>query len=86
MESFIKVWNKQQTESKGILLIFDQYDQAISLFLGQHAGLHSADMADTKGWSIEDEIMDNISYQTARFMPSNEVHSIPRLQFQSEPI
>jgi hypothetical protein len=76
MESYRKAWNKQQTEFKDILLSFDQHDKAISLFLGQHARLHSAAMADTEPWSFQDEIMDTISDQTARLVPINEEHSI----------
>jgi hypothetical protein len=76
MESYRKTWNKQQTKFKDILLSFDQHDKAISMFLGQHARLHSAAMTDSVAWSFEDEIMDNIQDQTARLVPINEEHSI----------
>ncbi len=76
MESSRKAWNKQQTEFSEILLSFDQHDKAISLFLGQHAKLHSSAMTDSEAWSFEDEIMDDLSDQTARLVPINEEHSI----------
>ena len=76
MTSYRKLWNKQQTEFRDILLSFEQHDEAIRRFLRQHARHHSAAMAVSEPWSFEDEIMNDISDQGARLVPEHEEHSI----------
>jgi len=76
MESYRKLLNKQQTELRRVLLSFSQHDKAIQLFMGQHAMLHSAEMAQSGSWSFEDEILDDMTEEQIRRIPQKYEHSI----------
>lgn len=71
-----KNWNKQQKIFRQTLLAFDRHEQAIEMFLRQHAALHAAEMAQTGSWSYEDEIMQDLEDVHARQIPNNGEHSI----------
>ena len=60
VEAYRKMCLKQQTELRRIMMGFDQHDQAIQLFLSQHATLHSARMAQTEPWSFEDQVFSDM--------------------------
>jgi hypothetical protein len=68
--------NAQQTELRRVMLETDQHEKAISLFLHQHAMLHSAKMAKNGIWSYEDEIMDDMDDAQMRRIPKNGEHSV----------
>lgn len=53
-ESYRKTCLQRQTELRKIIMSPDQFDNALSLFLSQHAILHSKKMAQTEPWSFED--------------------------------
>jgi hypothetical protein len=53
-----------------------QREQAIQLFLNQHAMLHSAKMSQTETWSFEDEVLANMTDEQMRLIPKNGEHSI----------
>ena len=76
MESYRKLLNKQQTELRRVLLSFSQHDKAIQLFMGQHAMLHSAEMAQSGSWSFEDEILNDMTEEHIRRIPQKFEHSI----------
>lgn len=76
MGSYRKMWNKQQTEFRGVLLSFIQHPQAIQLFLSQHARLHSAKMAQSEPWSFEDELFSDLGEEQTRRIPPSFEHSI----------
>jgi hypothetical protein len=76
MESQRKSWNKQQTEFRKILLSFSQHQEAMQMFLSQHAMLHSMEMAQTESWSYEDEIFENLTEEGMRRIPKNCEHSV----------
>ena len=42
METQQKSWNRRQSEFRELLLSFDQHQQAIAMFMEQHAALHPA--------------------------------------------
>ena len=71
-----KSWNKQQTELRRILSSFDRYDEAIQLFLRQHAMLHSARMSQETICSYEDQILDDMTEERIRRIPQNCEHSV----------
>jgi hypothetical protein len=75
-ESYRKLCLKQQTELRQIMLSFNQHDEAIRLFLSQHARLHSAKMAQTEPWSFEDEVLDDLSEAQIRCIPQGAEHSV----------
>lgn len=76
MESLRKSLNKRQTELRRMLSSSDQHDEAIALFLSQHAMLHSAKMAQTEPWSFEDAILDDMTEEQIRRIPRNREHSV----------
>ena len=76
MDSPQKNWNKRQTQFREILLSFNQHDQAIRLFLHQHAALHTAQMASTGTWSFEDEVLNDMQEEQIRRIPQNCEHSV----------
>jgi hypothetical protein len=76
MESYRKLCLKRQTELRQMPARSEQYDEAIQLFLSQHAMLHSAAMAQTEPWSFEDEILDDMTEEQIRRIPRNCEHSV----------
>jgi hypothetical protein len=76
MEPDRKLCLKRQTELRRIMMRFDQHDEAIRLFLSQHAMLHSAKMAQTEPWSFEDEVLDDMAEEQIRRIPRNCEHSV----------
>ena len=54
----------------------NQHDEAIQLFLSQHAMLHSAKMTGTKTWSFEDEIFTDMLEEQIRRIPQGMEHSV----------
>jgi hypothetical protein len=71
-----KLCLKRQTELRQILTRSGQHDEAIQLFLSQHARLHSADVAGTEPWSFEDEVLDDMTEEQIRRIPRNCEHSV----------
>ncbi len=76
IQSYQKLWNKQQTECRRTLLSFGQHAKAIPLVLRQHAMLHAARMAQTEAWSFEDAILDDMTEVQIRRIPRNREHSV----------
>jgi hypothetical protein len=76
IESLRKSLNKQQTGLRRMLSSSNQHDEAIALFLSQHAMLHSAKMAQAELWSFEDAILDDMTEEQIRRIPRNREHSV----------
>jgi phosphotransferase system IIB component len=76
MESYQKFLNKQQTALRQVMMGFDQHEEAIDLFMRQHAMLHSAKVSGAGLWSFEDSILDDISEEEIRRIPQGEEHSV----------
>ena len=76
MESYRKLCLKRQTELRRIMTRSGQHDEAIQLFLSQHAMLHSARVAGTEPWSFEDEVLDDMTEEQIRRIPRNCEHSV----------
>jgi uncharacterized damage-inducible protein DinB len=55
---------------------FDRHDEAIKLFMDQHAMLHSAQVAQTDLWSYEDAVLDDIPEEEYRRIPAKGEHSV----------
>ena len=75
-ESYRKTCLQRQTELRRIMLSPDQFDQALSLFLSQHAMLHSKKMAQTEPWSFEDEILNDMPEEQVRRISHRDCHSV----------
>jgi hypothetical protein len=76
MESHRKLWNERQKEFRTILLSFEQHDQAMALFVQQHAALHSAKLMPGIPWSFEDEVLDDMTEAHIRRIPRNCDYSV----------
>jgi hypothetical protein len=71
-----KAWNKRQTKFRELLLSFEQPDEALDMFMKQHAMVHSAGMAQTGGPSFEDETLDDMTGEQMRRIPQGSEHSV----------
>lgn len=58
------------------MMKFNQHDQAIELFLNQHAMLHSARVSQTDLWSFEDAVLNDMTEEQFRRIPRNCEHSV----------
>ncbi|HUV27463.1 MAG TPA: hypothetical protein VMW34_08855 [Anaerolineales bacterium] len=61
LEANRKICQVQQTELRHQLLSAVQFQDAFQLFFKQHAMLHSAKMAQTGHFSLEDELFEHLS-------------------------
>ncbi len=68
--------NRQQTKVREALTGASPHQEAIRLCLEQNARLHSARGSASTQWSLEDEILDDLSEELFRRIPANEEHSI----------
>jgi hypothetical protein len=71
-----KLWNQQQQELRQSLNHSESLAEAKSLFLSQHAMVHTARMSQSGLWSFEDEVLEGLSVQQIRLTPRNCDHSI----------
>lgn len=69
-------WNRTQRELRRRLESGDDFDAAITLFLRQHAQLHTLSMAGTENWSYEDETLDDMSAEAFAAIPPKGEHSL----------
>lgn len=71
-----KHWNEQQKLLQEALLRGNNHDQAIELFLAQHAATHPAEMSRSGAWSFADEVLSDLDEAALRHLPPNSEHSI----------
>ncbi len=76
MDDNRKLWNQQQKMLRHALTSANDHQEAIELFLNQHAMVHSARMAQTELHSFADEIWEDLTEATFRRVPRNCEHSI----------
>ena len=81
MSTFQKTWNKQHKELRRLLLNEERHGEALALFLSQHALLHSAAMLldepfSGETYSLEDDLLDDMTEDQFRRIPQNEEHSV----------
>ena len=76
VESYRKTCLKQQTELRRIMESPGQFDESIRCFLVQHARLHSRQVTQAESWSLEDEVLKDISAEQVRRIPSGSDHSV----------
>ncbi|MGC9396055.1 MAG: DinB family protein [Anaerolineae bacterium] len=76
MKSHRKLWNERQKEFRAILLSFKQHDEAMALFVQQHAALHSAKLTPGISWSFADEVLDDMTEAHIRRIPKNCDYSV----------
>jgi len=71
-----KLLLSQQTALRAALEGALPHDQAVALFLRQHAMLHSAVMWQSGLWSFEDVVFEGLTEEQARCLPLRAEHSI----------
>ena len=76
IETYRKLCLEQQTELRKILLDVDQFDEAMELFMTQHAMLHSTRVAQSGSWSLSDYVFSDITEERIRRIPRSSEHSI----------
>jgi hypothetical protein len=69
-------WSDAQQHFRRTLLAFNNHPEAISLFLHQHAMLHSATLTGGAIWSFADDLMNDLREEQLRAMPKRCQHSI----------
>lgn len=76
LEANRKICQKQQKELRQKLLSAGEYQEACQLFFRQHAMLHSERMSRKGLFSLEDELFEDLSDESARRIPVGSEHSI----------
>ena len=76
MSSYRKLWNKRQRELRPLLEGGEQFEGAIQLCLSQHAALHSAELTPNEPYSFEDALLNDMTEEQIRRIPSKEDHSV----------
>jgi hypothetical protein len=71
-----QLWSDGQQRFRRALVDGGEHQQAVDLFLQQHAALHSAALTGAKGWSFEDEVWAGLSDQQLRRIPAGAHHSV----------
>jgi len=71
-----RFWNQQQQALKAVLLHPGNGRKAIDLFLQQHGMVHSSRMVKAAGFSFDDDLWQDLSEKTARYIPPQSDHSI----------
>ncbi len=75
-----KLWNEGHQKLTHLLAQGD-HDKGIALFLIQHAMVHSARVSKANLWSFEDELLNDISEEEVRQIPTGGEHSIAWILF-----
>ncbi|MGG6314198.1 DinB family protein [Paenibacillus macerans] len=65
-----KLWNENHQQLTALLPNPKEHDQAVELFLRQHAWLYSSRMLDSGLETMEDELLDGITEETFRQYPA----------------
>ena len=76
MENNRKTWMKQQTALRKLVEGANPLEQGLEILLSQHARLHAVDMSGSEPWSFSDEVLEGLSEQDWRTIPSGGEHSI----------
>ncbi len=79
MDPHRQTWAQRQQQVRRLLLSPEQYSEALSLWLRQHAHLHAAALTGTidgDGWSFEDEVVAGLTEAQMRTPAAPGNHSI----------
>ncbi len=71
-----KDWTAQQTNLRQLLGAKSHFEEAIQLFLQQHAAVHTAEISGCQSWSLQDEVLDGLSDEQIRAVPRSGENSI----------
>jgi hypothetical protein len=76
MDPHRQLWNRQQQALQRALSRSGDHQEAVKLFLSQHAMVHSAAMTQSGLWSFEDELWQGMTEERIRRIPQHCDHSI----------
>lgn len=71
-----KNWTQKQDMLRKALSSRPRFDEAIQLFLSQHAAVHSAAISGGEDWSLHDEVLANLSDELIKRVPRPGQNSI----------
>jgi len=71
-----KNWTSQQNELRLLLASKVHFEQAIHLFLQQHAAVHSSQVSGTHCWSLQDEVLEGLTDDQIKTIPRSGSNSI----------
>ena len=71
-----KNWTQQQDQLRKALSSKAHFDEAIALFLSQHAAVHTARISGGAGWSLHDEVLGGLSETQIKRVPRPGQNSI----------
>lgn len=69
-------WNDNQKQLRKLLKQPHRLNDAIQLFLAQHAPLHAREVSGESGWNLEEEIWLGLDEAAFRCVPAGQEHSI----------
>jgi hypothetical protein len=69
-------WSDSQQHFRRTLLGFNNHQEAVVLFLQQHAMLHSAALTEGAVWSFADDVVNGLREEQLRALPDGCEHSI----------
>jgi hypothetical protein len=76
MNPYRKQWNRRHQQLLRVLSDKKRHEEAIDLFLQQHAEVHSRTITKAVGISFQDEILAGLTGDQLRVVPVNSDHSI----------
>ncbi len=71
-----KNWTRQQDQLRKLLSSKSHFEDAIRLFLEQHAAVHAAVISGNQFWSLQDEALEGLSDEQIRAIPRLGENSI----------
>ena len=71
-----KIWTQNQENLRKALSSKARFDEAVELFVQQHAAVHSAAISNPAGWSLHDEVLTGLSEAHIQTVPRPGQNSI----------
>jgi len=71
-----KNWTQRQDQLRKALTSKTHFDEAIELFLSQHAAVHTAQISGNSVWSLHDEVLAGLNDESLRRVPRPGQNSI----------
>jgi hypothetical protein len=71
-----KNWTSQQNQLRLLLNSKSHFEQAVQLFLQQHAAVHAAHVSRVPCWSLYDEVLAGLTDQQIKAVPHSGLNSI----------
>jgi hypothetical protein len=76
MEANYRNWDNQHSLLRQLLEKDKDYPQALETFLSHHAAVHAAKLCPREHWSFPDQVLNGLSDEQMRWIPSGHEHSV----------